>query len=71
MTNPTPPVPVDPKSLEAYFTDVEYLRDYFQRIVAAHTGVIRRLTLTEFGLCKLRSSRSGVTPSGKRLAQFR
>jgi tetratricopeptide (TPR) repeat protein len=37
MTNSTPSVPADPKGLEAYFTDVEYLRDYFQRTVAAPT----------------------------------
>jgi hypothetical protein len=35
MTGSTSSAPIDLKSLEAYFTDVEHLRDYFQRTVAA------------------------------------
>ncbi len=46
MTNPTSSVPVDPKGLEAYFTDVEPLRDYFHHTVAAPTPNRHLLSLT-------------------------
>src|SRR5512136_2635083 len=49
MSSTTPLVPSDPKGLEAYFTDVEPLRDYFQRAVAAPTQDRRLLVIHGVG----------------------